>query len=139
MYAEALNEVNGPTGEVLQYVDAIRVRAGLEGVAASWQNYSLNPAKYTTKDGMRQIIHRERTIEMAYEGKNFWDIRRWKEAAKEFNTPIKGWNVMGASEASYYQVLTLHQQHFVAPRDYFWPINNYTLIQNPNLVQSLGW
>lgn len=139
MYAEALNEAQGPTGEVLQYIDSVRQRAGLEGVATSWQNYSTNPNKYTTKDGMREIIHRERTIEMAYEGKNFWDIRRWKEAVSEFNKPIKAWNVFGTNEASYYQVLTLHQQRFVSPRDYFWPIYDYTLIQNPNLVQSPGW
>jgi hypothetical protein len=139
MYAEALNEVAGPTGEVLQYVDAIRERAGLEGVATSWQTYSSNPNKYTTKDGMREIIHRERSIELAYEGKNYWDIRRWKEATNEFNQPVKGWNVYGVSESSYYQVLTLHQQRFVSPKDYFWPINQTTLIQNPNLIQSPGW
>ena len=139
MYAEALNEVAGPTGEVLQYIDAIRERAGLEDVATSWQAYSLNPTKYTTQAGMRDIIHRERSIELAYEGKNYWDIRRWKEATSEYNKPVKGWNVFGVNEASYYQVLTLHQQRFVAPRDYFWPINERTLIQNPNLVQSPGW
>ncbi len=139
MYAEALNEVEGPTAEVLQYVDAIRDRAGLEGVATSWQNYSTSPNKYTTKDGMREIIHRERTIELAYEGKNFWDIRRWKKAVREFNNSIRGWNVFGSTEESYYRVLTLDQQTFVSPRDYFWPIYDRTLIQNPNLVQSPGW
>ncbi|UOB17969.1 RagB/SusD family nutrient uptake outer membrane protein [Abyssalbus ytuae] len=139
MYAEALNEAQGPTTEVLQYIDAVRARAGLEGVATSWQNYSVNPSKYTDKNGMREIIHRERTIELAYEGKNFWDIRRWKKATEEYNQPIEGWNVFGVSEASYYQVLALYQQRFVTPRDYFWPIYDLTLIQNPNLVQSPGW
>ncbi|MFV0564881.1 MAG: RagB/SusD family nutrient uptake outer membrane protein [Flavobacteriaceae bacterium] len=139
MYAEALNEVEGPTGEVIQYIDAVRARAGLDGVATSWQNYSTNPNKYTTQNGMRDIIQRERTIEMAYEGKNFWDVRRWKKAVEEYNQPVRGWNVFGATESSYYQVLTLYQQRFISPRDYFWPINETTLIQNPNLVQSPGW
>lgn len=139
MYAEALNEVNGPTAEVLQYVDAIRTRAGLAGVAVSWTNYSSNPTKYTTKDGMRQIIRRERNIEMAFEGKNYWDCRRWKTAIQEFNEPVKGWNVFGSTEADYYQIRTLFQQRFVAPRDYFWPLYETTLIQNPNLVQNPGW
>ncbi|MGY5356014.1 RagB/SusD family nutrient uptake outer membrane protein [Wenyingzhuangia sp. IMCC45467] len=139
MYAEALNEVEGPTAEVLQYVDAIRSRAGLDGVENSWQNFSSNPTKYTSKDGMREIIHKERSIELAFEGKNYWDIRRWKKATQEFNEPVKGWNVFGVNESSYYQVVTLYQQRFVAPRDYFWPINVNTLIQNPNLVQSPGW
>lgn len=139
MYAEALNEVEGPTSEVLQYIDAIRTRAGLKGVAESWANFSNNPSKFTTKEGMREIIHRERSIEMAFEGKNFWDIRRWKKAAQEFNEPVKGWNVYGITESSYYQLVTLSQQRFVSPRDYFWPIDETTLIQNPNLIQNPGW
>ncbi|RVT79758.1 RagB/SusD family nutrient uptake outer membrane protein [Flavobacterium sufflavum] len=141
MYAEALNEADGTaaTTEVLKYVDLIRTRAGLSGVVDSWTNFSNNPAKYTTKDGMREIIHRERSIEMAFEGKNYWDIRRWKKATQEFNEPIKGWNVYGITEANYYQVVTLSQQRFVAPRDYFWPIEETTLIRNPNLIQNPGW
>lgn len=139
MYAEALNEVNGPTAEVLQYIDAIRTRAGLSGVVASWTNFSNNPTKYTTKEGMREIIQRERSIEMAFEGKNYWDIRRWKKATQEFNEPVKGWNVFGSSESNYYQIRTLDQQRFVSPRDYFWPIDETTLIQNPNLIQNPGW
>lgn len=140
MYAEALNEVDGrSTAEVLQYVDAIRTRAGLKGIVESWTNFSNNPTKYTTKEGLREIIHRERSIEMAFEGKNYWDIRRWKKATQEFNEAVKGWNVFGASESSYYQVVTLSQQRFVSPRDYFWPIDETTLIQNPNLIQNPGW
>lgn len=139
MYAEALNEVEGPTAEVLKYVDAIRARAGIAGVAVSWQNFSSNPSKYTTKDGMREIIHRERNIELAFEGKSYWDIRRWKTATQEYNEAVKGWNVFGATEADYYQIRTLFQQRFVGPRDYFWPLNETTLIQNPNLVQAPGW
>ncbi|OCB71586.1 Starch-binding associating with outer membrane [Flavobacterium glycines] len=141
MYAEALNEADGTaaTTEVLKYVDAIRTRAGLSGVVDSWTNFSNNPSKYTTKDGMREIIHRERSIEMAFEGKNYWDIRRWKKATQEFNEPVKGWNVYGITEANYYQVVTLSQQRFVAPRDYFWPIEETTLIRNPNLIQNPGW
>tara|TARA_R110000868_G_scaffold28633_2_gene107180 strand:- start:35510 stop:37501 length:1992 start_codon:yes stop_codon:yes gene_type:complete len=139
MYAEALNESQGPIPEVLQYVNAIRERAGIEDVQTSWQNFSTNPGKYTSKEGMREIIHRERNIELAFEGKNYWDIRRWKKALQEFNEPVQGWNVFGDTESSYYQVRTLFQQRFIAPRDYFWPINETTLIQNPNLVQTPGW
>ena len=139
MYAEALNEAQGPSPEVYDYLNRIRERAGLAGVQESWQNYSVNPDKYTTKDGLREIIHHERNIEMAFEGKRFWDLRRWKEAARELNEPITGWNVYGEDAASYYQVRTLYQQRFIAPRDYFWPIDETSLIQNPNLVQNPGW
>jgi hypothetical protein len=45
LYAEALNEVNGPTPEAISYVDMIRARAGLKGVVSSWATYSSNPTK----------------------------------------------------------------------------------------------
>ncbi|WP_116127216.1 RagB/SusD family nutrient uptake outer membrane protein [Lewinella sp. IMCC34183] len=138
-YAEALNEWQGPTDEVLAYLDPIRERAGLDGVQASWDNYSVNPLKYTTKEGMREIIRQERKIELAFEAKRYWDIRRWKEATREFNEPIQGWNVFGDDDDSYYQIVTLFQQRFSAPRDYFWPLSEGTRLQNPNLVQNPGW
>lgn len=139
MYAEALNEAQGPNAEVFDYLDRIRERAGLEGVQESWQNYSVNPDKYTSKEGLREIIHHERNIELAFEGHRYWDLLRWKTAARELNEPIRGWNVFGDDDASYYQVRTIFQQRFIAPRDYFWPLNEYSLIQNNNLVQNPGW
>ncbi|WP_028374980.1 RagB/SusD family nutrient uptake outer membrane protein [Leeuwenhoekiella sp. MAR_2009_132] len=139
MYAEALNEINGPSGEVLQYLDLIRDRAGLEGVETSWTQFSNNPNKPNSQNGLREIIHQERLIELAFEGQRYWDLLRWKKAVREFNQPIQGWNVYGEDEAAYYQIRTLHQQRFVAPRDYFWPIWEYALLQNSNLVQNPGW
>ncbi|WP_236638930.1 RagB/SusD family nutrient uptake outer membrane protein [Leeuwenhoekiella aestuarii] len=139
LFAEVSNEVNGPTPEAFQYIDAVRARAGLAGVEESWTNYSTNPSKYTTKDGLREIIHRERNIEMVFEGKNYWDVRRWKKAATEYNEAIRGWSVFESTEQAYYQIRTLYQQRFIAPRDYFWPLDQNTLIQNPSLVQAPGW
>ena len=139
MYAEALNEVEGPTPTVLDYVDRIRERAGLQGVADSWTTYSSSPSKYTSKQGMRDIIQQERLIEFAFEGKRFWDLRRWKRAVDEFNKDITGWNYLGDEESEYYQIRTLNQQRFVAPRDYLWPLSENTLLQNPNLIQNPGW
>jgi len=139
MYAEALNEAAGPVADVHQYLDLIRKRAGLESVTDSWNKYSSNPAKPTTKEGMREIIHRERLIEMAFEGSRFWDLRRWKKAVEELNAPITGWDVNQKDAAAYYQVRTVFQQKFVAPRDYFWPIRIAELTVNTNLVQNPGW
>ena len=139
MYAEALNEASGPSAEVYEYVDRVRARAGLQGVEDSWENYSVNFSKHTTKDGLRAIIQQERMIELAFEGSRFWDLRRWKRAANELNEPITGWNVYGEEAESYYQITTIWQQEFVAPRDYLWPLDENTLIQNPALVQNPGW
>jgi hypothetical protein len=139
MYAEAENEVSGPSPEVFKYLNLIRARAGLPGVKKSWNKYSTNPDEYKTQKGLRKIIHHERLIEMAFEGSRFWDLRRWKESDKMLNQPITGWNFRGKTTKTYYQVETLFQQHFIAPRDYLWPITQIALLKNKNLVQNPGW
>jgi hypothetical protein len=139
LYAEALNEVEGPSAEVYEYIDRIRDRAGLDGVVESWAAHSVNPNKPTTQDGLRSIIQQERMIELAFEGQRYWDLLRWKRAVEEFNDDVQGWNVFGESEAAYYQVRTIHLQSFVSPRDYFWPLSETSLIRNTNLVQNPGW
>lgn len=139
MYAEALNECKGPVDEVHKYVDLVRKRAGLESVTYSWTNFSTNPAKPTTKEGMREIIHRERLNELCFEGTRLWDLRRWKTASTELNQPITGWDINQPEAIDYYQVRTLFQQKFIIPRDYFWPISDYQLTINPKLIQNPGW
>jgi hypothetical protein len=137
-YAEALNEANGPSAEAYSYIDAIRTRSGLKGVVESWQNYSSAPNKPATKDGLREIIKRERTNEFALEGVRFWDLRRWKDAVKELNNPILGWDINQSSEGSYYRTTLLYTRSFM-DRDYFWPLSLNERRRNPNLVQSAGW
>lgn len=137
-YAEALNEANGPSAEAYSYIDAVRTRSGLKGVVESWQNYSSAPNKPATKDGLREIIKRERTNEFALEGVRFWDLRRWKDAVKELNNPILGWDINQSSEGSYYRTTLLYTRSFM-DRDYFWPLSLNERRRNPNLVQSAGW
>ncbi|MEJ2883919.1 RagB/SusD family nutrient uptake outer membrane protein [Pedobacter sp. GR22-6] len=140
IYAEALNEAKGPAEtDIFKYLDLIRDRAGLKGVKESWGSYALNPTKYATKEGLREIIKRERTIELAFEGSRFWDLRRWKDAAVALNAPITGWTISQATAAGYYQPKVIFSQTFVAPRDYLWPISNGAFRVNTNLVQNPGW
>lgn len=139
LYAEALNEVQGGSAEAIQYVDRVRVRAGLKGVVESWTNYSLNASKFSSQDGLRQIIQRERSIEMVFEGERLWDLKRWKLAAGTLNEDITGWNIFGKTAESFYQERFVFDQTFITPRDYFWPIGNYDTRRNPQLVENLGW
>lgn len=138
LYAEALNELEGPSTEVYKYLNLVRRRAGLPTVESAWANYSTNPDKYTTQNGLRDIIHRERLIELAFEGERFWDLRRWKEATKVLNEPIQAWDLFQEKEEFYYRPVTLHIQKF-GTKDYFWPIKDQNIIVNRNLVQNLGW
>ncbi|MGV8090689.1 MAG: RagB/SusD family nutrient uptake outer membrane protein [Mangrovibacterium sp.] len=142
MYAEALNECGGetPDSEVYDYIDRVRARTGLPGVVESWSNHAIDAKKNKplTKDGMREIIRRERLNELAFEGIRFWDLRRWKLAEEYMNKPIRGLNVWGKTADEYYQITELYQLKF-EKKDYFWPVKVSTLMNNQNTLQSPGW
>ena len=67
-YAEALNEYYGESrqDEVLEYLNAIRERAGIPGYEDSY-----------SQEEMREMIRHERKIELCYECQRFFDVRRW--------------------------------------------------------------
>lgn len=67
--AEAENELNGPSDVVYKQLNAIRSRAGMPDV---------DETKYSTKEKLRELIHRERAVELAGEGLRRADILRWK-------------------------------------------------------------
>ncbi len=140
LYAEVLNEVKtAPDAEVYQYIDAIRERAGLDGVVDSWLKYSIEPDKPSTKSGMREIIRRERKIELFAEGSYFWDSHRWKSAVKDLNNrEINGWNTTATDIKEYYTVVPYYKQTFTV-NNYLVPIPESDIIDNPNLIQNPGW
>ena len=140
LYAEALNEIKDvPDTEVYEWVDKIRERAGLEGVVESWAKYSNVPGKPQTKEGMREIIKRERLIELAFEGQRPFDLRRWKDAMSYCNEPIRGWDYTGQKIDDYYTVVTYFEGRDYTAKDYLWPIRLNSIIKNVNLVQNPGW
>lgn len=139
MYAEAANEAVGPSSVIYDYLNLIRERAGLKSVQSSWQEHSRYPDKYLSKDGLRDIIRHERTIELSFEGSRFWDLRRWKTAQFALNQQLKGWYINGyGSPTTYYNAITLYPQKFEL-KHYFWPIREDELIKSPNIKQSPGW
>ncbi len=137
LYAEALNE-NGKIAEAQQWIDQVRERSGLKGVVESWAAHAKDPAKPTNKEGLREIIHRERMIELVFEGHRFWDLRRWKKAQDYLNRDIRGWNRLGTNTEEYYKVKVLASPTFLN-RNYLWPIAEGDMIRNPQLVQNPGW
>ncbi|MDD6506495.1 MAG: RagB/SusD family nutrient uptake outer membrane protein [Prevotellaceae bacterium] len=143
LYAEAINEAEGPNGahsqDMFDYVDSVRIRAGIPKVKEAWDSqYSKAPGKYNTQIGMREIIRQERGIELCFESQRFWDLRRWMTAAEEYAKGQYGYTVTGATPEDYYKKLLIFETPFVQ-RDYFWPINTTNMERNPNLVQNLGW
>ncbi|MDR2955492.1 MAG: RagB/SusD family nutrient uptake outer membrane protein [Prevotella sp.] len=143
LYAEALNECKAePDDEVYEYIQKVRDKAGLDietgGLVETWKKYSRNNTKPTTQSGMRDIIRRERLIELAFEGQRFYDLRRWRLAMEYMSQPIRGWNVNEKEEIGYYQVTYIATRKFF-PRDYFWPIKKDDLYKNDKLIQSPQW
>jgi hypothetical protein len=138
LYAELLNEQGKTSAEVIPYIDKVRIRAGLPGVVDAWTNYSKTPGKFTTQDGLRQIIHQERRIELAFEAQAGWDLRRWKELQNVMAKPLQGWSVFEESFVNYYRPHTIITPVF-NNRNYMWPIKADNLIINNNLVQNPNW
>ena len=70
-WAEAANELEGPSDKVYQCLNQVRNRSGMP---------SVDRKKYDTKDKLRELIHRERGVEFAGEGLRRADLMRWKTA-----------------------------------------------------------
>jgi len=86
-YAEALNEAQGPSTEVYNLLDQVRHRAGISGNVADRSDLT------SSKDNMRNFIHKERTVEFAFEEHRPWDVRRWNVAVEALVRPIYGVDV----------------------------------------------
>ena len=126
-YVEAMNEVNGPSQDLLDLINELRTRGG-KGAAADGSDVIVPPIALAglTKDSFREIIRRERIIELAAEGILYYDYHRWNWLETTMNQPAVG-------------VVPLENRVFTAPRDYKWPIPDFELINNPNLKQNTGY
>ncbi|HBK30924.1 MAG TPA: RagB/SusD family nutrient uptake outer membrane protein [Porphyromonadaceae bacterium] len=142
--AEAWNEyLDTPDDRVYNPLDKLRERAGLMKVRDAWQGYARNPSKVTRQDGMREIIRHEWNVEFAFEGRRFYNLRRWMTAHQELNSPLYGWNILGDTERKFYNdydkpIPVWNKRSFTAPRDYFYPIGSEEVMIMGD-VQNPGW
>ncbi|MBE9585814.1 RagB/SusD family nutrient uptake outer membrane protein [Mucilaginibacter sp. JRF] len=131
MYAEAANEVMpAPDASIYAAVQQVRQRAGLDP-------YQL-PAGLTQQQ-MREVIHQERRVELAFEENRFFDIRRWKIAETVMNQPIQGVTINNTSAGFIYAYAPVLTPKFTAPAMYLYPIPYNETLKNPNLKQNPGW
>ncbi|MDR0386339.1 MAG: RagB/SusD family nutrient uptake outer membrane protein [Prevotellaceae bacterium] len=143
MKAEILNEyLDAPSQEVYDAINKVRERAGIPKVEDAWSNdrtvtpRSLN--KHLSKDGMRDIILQERSIELAFEGSHFWDMYRHKRAMAEFSTPAMGWYFYGPMAQDFFVLSPWQYRRFLF-KDYLYPISLKEMNVNGNLIQNPGW
>lgn len=142
MYAEAYNEYHGPEAPVYDYLNRVRATGGLvKPIEQVWSDANIvkTPDKHLTKEGLRDIIQRERLIELSFEGHRYFDILRWKQADRYFLSPVRGWNTTGVDPEQFYVLTTLQPRRWQTPRDYLMPIPIDDINKNPNLVQNPGW
>lgn len=116
IYAEASNEVSGPTQDAYNQVNAIRARAKLPALSG------------LSKDQFREAIWRERYHELAYENKAYFDIQR---THKIYN--VKNNTFGEATSTPNEQGVTMRAQY------YLWPIPQREINTNNKLTQNPGW
>ena len=146
--AEAWNEYEGPNGahrdQIFYCLNKVRERAGIPTVQESWEKYGVNPNKFNEQSGLRDIIYRERTIELMFEGHRFWDVRRWGTALSEgWNDKPQGWLVTGKTWQDFFNngqgpVVVWDKAQFNPARDYLFPIKSEEVMIS-GIVQNPGW
>lgn len=120
--AEALGEVNGPNAEAEGYVNQVRERA--RNAAGVVGTYPDNVQSGLSKAAFIDTVLEERRIELAFEWKRWFDIKRRNLGDVAF----KG---AGSTEP---------HSNFDATRDYLFPIPKTELDVNPNLApQNNGY
>jgi len=144
MLAEALNEYYGPTQEVWDAVNEVRLRAGIPKVEDSYGDTSPWVTdevrnKHKDKEGMREIILRERANELAFEfAHRFWDMQRWKRSVTEFSRPLFAWNVRGTTAETFFVLRNIQGRRW-GITECLWPIEKSEMERNTNLIQNQGW
>lgn len=85
MYAEALIQADDNLVEAIRYIDAVRARVGLKGLA------ECNPDKNLTtdKEALLEELLRERACELALQTTRYFDLIRYKRSA-DFEKPLHG-------------------------------------------------
>jgi hypothetical protein len=91
---------------------------------------------------MRDLIHRERRVELAFEGRRYYDLLRWKIAEVNLNHVMHGMKITPKTGGGYtYERINAvlpgsSQWSFDASKNYLLPIPLSILGQNPELQQN---
>jgi hypothetical protein len=157
--AEAACGIN-KLDEAYTQLTEIRKRAGIDAGADGL--YGLKP-KMTRQEMFEAILH-ERQIELAFEGKRFWDLRRWKQFESKLNgkrrtgvtinlktSAISAENFaarrdgmsLDSAYRNYFEIVPkpLDTKYTISwlPEYYFFAIPSTALSNNARLEQNIGW
>lgn len=131
-YLEAVLESGQPITQSLlnETINRVRRRATV----------NMPPVTETNPDKLREILRRERRVELALEGQRYWDLLRWKIAHEVLNDDFYGAPFPGAKNMRKKDNVTdpysrwyVISRNFRNPDDYKWPIPQSEQDINPNL------
>lgn len=137
-FAEAMNEAYGPDDAhgygmtAREAVDAVRARTGV----------GLLPVDVAAGDAtaMREAIKHERRIELAFEDHRYWDLRRWDDAGKVLNEPVRGVKVSRSGDGFAYTPFEVAKRVFEAPKMNLYPIPQAEIVKSGGVLeQNPGW
>jgi hypothetical protein len=138
-YAEAMNELYGPAGvgpgtlniTALAALNAVRTRAAVAAKAIAAGN---------TQSKMRDLIRRERRVELAFEGHRYWDVRRWMIADQAIGGKLTGVDVIKNSNGTFTYTPNVVETRTWNNRLYFYPIPQTEVSKSGGvIVQNKGW
>ncbi|MBN7815201.1 RagB/SusD family nutrient uptake outer membrane protein [Algoriphagus pacificus] len=116
--AEALGEINGPTAEAAGYLNQVRARA--RNWAGTQTNFPEDVNPTMSKAEFIDLVLEDRRLELAFEWKRWYDIKRRDLGVKVFTGPNS---------------LEPHP-NFDPSRDYLMPLPASELRINPNLAPN---
>jgi hypothetical protein len=119
MYAEAENQLNGPTPDAFEKINTIRKRAFTNNTT---KLYSLSIL--SSKDAFQQAIVNERKWELGFEGFRRWDLNRWGILVKALNSQTITNQIGIGNFKDFHNLL---------------PIPAEEIALNPSLVQNPGY
>jgi hypothetical protein len=126
MYAEAENEVNGPTPAAFATLNQVRTRAKARNFVA---------ADAASKDAFRTLIQDERARELCFEGLRKFDLIRWgifMPVMKEMEMDIQ----LNAPSGLRYSSMWYSN---VSERNLLLPIPSLEISLNKSIKQNAGW
>jgi len=130
-YAEASIELDEINQSVLDALNEIRSR----------KDVGMPEITTTNQHELRQIVRRERMVELAMEGHRLFDVRRWEIGESTIRGTVKGMTYENPNRPGNYTTveLTGYVKEFNSDRHYVWPIPFRELNLNENLTQNPGF
>lgn len=133
-YAEALNEYDPGNPDIMKYLNLIRERAGIPLYGEGEDAIPVPQGQ----NAMREAIHQERRVELAFENLRYFDARRWKiaevtDGGAFYGMDVDATNTVDFSERVVFETRVWHDKY------YLWNIVQSELNRNSKLVQNPGW